>query len=65
MDVTFREDHHRLLDRNGVQNFSAVRRLAVSILRQDKTTKAGAQNKRLKAALDPNYLNHILEQAII
>ncbi len=25
MDVTFREDHHRLLDRNGVQNFSAVR----------------------------------------
>lgn len=64
MDVTFREDHHRLLDRNGVQNLSAVRRLAVSILRQDKTTKVGAQNKRLKAALDPDYLIQVLENAI-
>lgn len=64
MDVTFREDHHRLLDRNGVQNLSAIRRLAVSILRQDKTTKVGAQNKRLKAALDPGYLIQVIENAI-
>ena len=65
MDVTFREDHHRLLDRNGVQNLSAIRRLAVTILRQDKTTKAGAKNKRLKAAFDPNYLVHVLENAML
>ena len=65
MDVTFREDHHRLLDRNGVKNLSAVRRLAVSILRQDKTAKVGARNKRLKAALDPNYLIQVLETALI
>ena len=64
MDVSFREDHHRLLDRNGVQNLSAIRRLAVSILRQDKTTKVGAQNKRLKAALDPNYLIEVMENAM-
>ncbi len=61
MDVTFREDHHRLLDRKGVQNLSAIRRLAVSILRKDKTTKVGAQNKRLKAALDPSYLIQVVE----
>lgn len=65
MDVTFREDHHRLLDRNAVQNLSAIRRLAVSILRQDKTTKAGARNKRIKAALDPDYLIEVLENAMI
>lgn len=61
MDVTFREDRHRLLDRNAVQNLSALRRLAVTIMRQDKRTKAGAQNKRLKAALDPNYRLQLLE----
>ncbi len=64
MDVTFREDHHRLLDRNGVQNLSAIRRLAVSILRQDKTTRLGAKNKRLKAALDPDYILNVLNAAI-
>lgn len=64
MDVTFREDHHRLLDRNGVQNLSALRRVAVSILGQDKTMKAGARNKRLKAALDPNYLLQVIENVI-
>ena len=31
MDVTFGEDHHRLLDRSGVCNLSALRRLCVSI----------------------------------
>ena len=64
MDVSFREDHHRLLDRNGVQNLSAIRRLAVSILRQDKTTRLGAKNKRLKAALDPNYILNVLNAVI-
>jgi predicted transposase YbfD/YdcC len=65
MDVTFREDHHRLLDRNGVQNLSAIRRLVVSILRQDKSVRLGAKNKRLKAALDPDYALEVLENATI
>ncbi len=62
MDVTFREDHHRLLDRNGVCNLSAIRRLAVSILRRDTTSKIGAKNKRFKAAMDPNYILDVLHQ---
>ncbi len=61
MDVTFREDHHRLLDRNGVCNLSAIRRFAISILRRDTTSKIGAKNKRFKAALDPNYILTVLE----
>jgi predicted transposase YbfD/YdcC len=61
MDVTFNEDHHRLLDRNGVCNLSAIRRLAVSILRQDTKSKIGAKNKRFQAALDPNYLLEVLD----
>ena len=62
MDVTFREDHHRLLDRNGVSNLSAIRRLVISILRRDTTSKIGAKNKRFKAALDPNYILDVLKR---
>ena len=62
MDVTFGEDHHRLLDRNGVCNLSAIRRLCVSILRRDTSSKLGAKNKRFKAALNPSYLLEVLEK---
>jgi len=59
----FREDDRRQRDRHGATNLATVRRLAVSLLRQDKTTKNGAKAKRMKAALDPNYLLHVLKHA--
>ena len=65
LDVTFREDHHRLLDRHGVCNLSAIRRLAVSILRRDTTTKLGAKNKRFKAALDANDIREVLKRLTV
>ena len=61
MDVTFREDAHRLLNRHGVQSLSAIRRLAVSILRRDTASKIGAKNRRFKAALNPDYILNILQ----
>ena len=61
MDVTFHEDRHRLINRNGVSNLSAIRRLAVSTLRQDTCTKPGAKNKRFKVAMDPDYILNVLE----
>ncbi len=61
MDVTFGEDHHRFLNRNGVQNLSAIRRFAIAILRRDKKTKLGAKNKRFKAAMNPDYILEVLD----
>ena len=63
LDVVFGEDHRRQQDRNGAANFAAVRRLAVSLLRREKTNKRGAKNKRLHCALDPNYLLTVLHTA--
>ena len=63
LDIAFREDDRRQQDRHGAANLATVRRLAVSLLRQDKTTKNGAKAKRMKAALDPNYLLHVLKHA--
>jgi predicted transposase YbfD/YdcC len=65
LDIAFGEDTRRQQDRQGAVNLAAVRRLAVSLLRQDKTLKRGAKCKRMACALDPNYLLHILHEAQI
>ena len=41
------------------------RRLAVSLLRQEKTIKRGAKCKRMACALDLNYLLKVFHNAII
>ena len=63
LDVTFGEDVRRQQDRHGAANLAAVRRLALSLLRQEKTNTRGLKNKRLACALDPNYLLKVLADA--
>jgi len=63
LDVTFGEDARRHHDRNGAANLAAVRRLGLSLLKQDTTIKRGLKTKRLTCALDPNYLLHVLKSA--
>lgn len=63
LDVTFGEDVRRRQDRNGAANLASVRRLALSLLRQEKTNKRGLKNKRLACALDPEYLLKVLANA--
>jgi len=65
LDVTFGEDARRQQDRNGAANLAAVRRLALSLLRQERTNKRGVENKRLACALDPEYLLKVLANAKI
>jgi predicted transposase YbfD/YdcC len=63
LDVTFGEDVRRQQDRHGAANLASVRRLALSLLRQEKTNKRGVKNKRLVCALDPDYLLKVLANA--
>jgi predicted transposase YbfD/YdcC len=63
LDIAFREDDRRQQDRNGAANLASVRRLAVSLLRQDKTITRGAKAKRMVAALEPTYLLRVLKHA--
>jgi hypothetical protein len=65
LDVTFGEDARRQQDRNGAANLAAVRRLALSLLRQEKTNQRGLKNKRLACPLDPDYLLKVLRNAEI
>ncbi len=65
LDVSFHEDTARQQDRHGSANLGAVRRLIVSLLRQEKTLKRGARAKRMVCALDANYLLKVLATAEI
>jgi predicted transposase YbfD/YdcC len=65
LDIAFGEDSRRQQDRHGGANLAAVRRLAVSLLRQDQTIQRGAKCKRMACALDPNYLLRVLHNAKI
>jgi predicted transposase YbfD/YdcC len=60
LDVAFNEDRMRQRDRTGIENLALLNRLAVSLLRQDKTVKAGVKCKRKHAGWDDNYLLHLL-----
>jgi len=60
LDVVFREDDCRVRVGYAAQNLAILRRLALSLLSQEKTLKRGVKTKRLKAALDERYLLKIL-----
>lgn len=61
LDVVFREDASRVRIGHAPQNFALLRRLALSILKQD-TSKASLNQKRFRAALDDDFLLHLLSQ---
>ena len=60
LDVAFREDENRTRDTNAGANFGVVRRVAASLLKQDKG-KGGIKAKRLNAAWNPDYLKQVLQ----
>ena len=64
LDVTFREDTLRNRVGHSPENFSRIRRLALNLLRQDKSCKAGIKGKRLQACLREDYLLKVLYQKV-
>lgn len=60
LDVVFREDDCRVRTGHAAENLGLVRRLANSLLQQEKTAKIGVKNKRLKAARSTEYLLKVI-----
>jgi predicted transposase YbfD/YdcC len=60
LDVVFREDDQRIRDQRGAENFAVLNRLALMLLRNEKTKKIGAPTKRKRAGWDNSYLARVL-----
>jgi predicted transposase YbfD/YdcC len=61
LDVAFREDDNRVRKQHAPENMALLRRIALNLLKQEKSLQRGIQGKRLKAALNPGYLLKVLQ----
>ena len=60
LDVSFDEDACRVRTGDGAQNLAILRRIALNLLKQDKTARASLANKRLRAGWSTDYLQTVL-----
>ena len=65
LDVAFREDASRIRKDNSGENFAIVRRIALNLLKSEKSTKLGVANKRLKAPWDNKLLDYYSLNSIL
>jgi hypothetical protein len=59
--VAFNEDNSRKRSEFAAQNYSILNRIALNLLKNEKTTKVGVRGKRLKAGWDNQYLIKLLK----
>jgi predicted transposase YbfD/YdcC len=62
LDVSFREDEKRIRKGSGAENHSRLCRIALNLLKRDKSRKVGIKGKRLNAGWDNDYLLQLINQ---
>jgi predicted transposase YbfD/YdcC len=60
LDMSFGEDRSRIRKMHAGANFAIVRRLALSLLKNEKSHKVGVRTKRLTAGWNDDYLEQVL-----
>jgi predicted transposase YbfD/YdcC len=62
LDVSFREDERRIRKGHGAENFSRLCRIALNLLKSEKTAAVGILIKRQKCGWENDYLLKVLAQ---
>ena len=60
LDISFNEDNSRVRAGHSAQNLAIVRRIALNLLKQEKTHKGGITRKRKSSGWDHKYLLTVL-----
>jgi predicted transposase YbfD/YdcC len=61
MDVTFGQDRSRIRNEDSAENMAVLRSLALNLLKRDPS-KSSLRQKRFRAAMDNDFLLHLLTQ---
>lgn len=61
LDVTFKEDQSRLRENTSGENFAALRRMALTLLKKETSEKASLKCKRLAASISSEYLLKVIK----
>lgn len=61
LDVTFGEDMSRIRTEESAENMAVLRTIALNLLKHD-TSKSSLRQKRFRAAMDNDFLFHLLTQ---
>ena len=61
LDIAFREDESRIRQGHAQHNMAIMRRMALNLLRHDKTAKVGIAAKRKRAGWIHDYLLKALQ----
>ena len=62
LDVSFADDLNRTRTGNAAENLSIIKRIALNMLKKEKTSKTGISAKRKKAGWNHDFLIKILEK---
>jgi predicted transposase YbfD/YdcC len=60
LDVAFNEDLITKQAGNAAENFSYITKVAINLIKNDKTTKASIKNKRMMCILNDKFLERIV-----
>jgi predicted transposase YbfD/YdcC len=60
LDMSFGEDRSRIRKGHADANFAIVRRMALSLLKNERSQKVGVKTKRLTAGWNDDYLEQVL-----
>jgi predicted transposase YbfD/YdcC len=60
LDVSFDEDRNRTRKDHAAANLAVLRRIALSLLKNETSSKVGVKNRRLTAAWNTDYLHKVL-----
>ena len=61
LDVSFNEDQNRTRKGHGAENFSRLNRIALNLLKREKTVNVGMKNKRKACGWSDDYLLKVVD----
>lgn len=60
LDIGFREDECRVRNRNAAANLSVIRKIAINLIKADKSQKGSINGRRKAAGWDNDYMQKII-----